>query len=420
MKRLFLIAVISMAVISLGFARGGQQQTTTGGRQNVDFWYLWGGDEGQLIEQIISAYNRSQSTYNVIGLSVPDQAKIITAISGGTGPDVTDDFHSNAPLYADEQIAEPLDRYITRDNLDTSRFVRSAYDLMRYNGRIYMLPLSVNINVLYYNKDLLARAGVTTLPRTLEDVQRIGRETTIVQNNQITQLGSCLVSGPDWVYSYTFANGTNFGSVGNLTPSNTGFRRVLDYIASEVAAFGSNAVNNFVTSGMSNIYSPQDPFLQGRQVFRVEGAWFYNMAKDAGINFDIMPVPGAASVGGEGYSFLGCSTMFIPTTARNKDGGWDFTKYITFDDGAKLFSTLKGDVPALTALATDRDVINVAPHMATYLQVVSRGTMIGLPLFTGSQEYSKAIMDAVTAVRLGGSVDRAIADMEAAVARIGR
>ena len=417
-KALILFTIICLAGPIFLFAGGGQQSGAAS--KEVNFWYLWGGEEGAYIEQIITAFNRSQSAYTAIGLSVPDQVKIITAISGGTGPDVTDDFHHNAPLYATEQIAEPLDAYISRDNLDTSKFVRNAYDLMKFNGKVYMLPLSVNINALYYNKDLLARAGITTLPRTLEDLQRMGQDLTIVQNGQITQLGSPLVSVGDWIYAFTYANGTNFGSVGNLTPNNSGFRKVLEYIASQVSAFGANPLNDFVTTGMSNIYSPQDPFFQGKQAFRIEGAWFYNMAKDAGVNFDTMPIPGSASVGGSGYTFLGCSTMFIPTTSKNKDGAWDFTKYITYGDGAKLFITLKGDCPALSALTTDRDVVSAAPHFNTYLDVVSRGTMIGLPLFTGAQEYSKAIGDAVTAVRLGGSVDRALTDMEAAVSRIGR
>jgi len=419
MKKSIVLFVIFSLLISVSlFAAGGAQQAP-GGRQTVNFWYLWGGDEAGLIEKVIDSYNKSQSKYTVVGLSTPDQAKIITGISGGNGPDVTDDFHHNAPLYADEQIALPLDEYIVRDKLDTSKFVKNAYDLMKYNGKIYMLPLSVNIDALYYNKDLLAKAGITTLPKTLEELMQMGHDTTIAQGGQITQLGSNLVSVQDWIYAYTYANGTNFGSVGNLTPNNAGFRKVLDYIASEVAAFGSTPLNNFITSGMSNIYSPQDPFFQGKQVFRIEGAWFYNMCKSAGVNFDIMPIPGAKSVGGTGYTFLGCSTMFIPTTTKNKEGAWDFVKYITYGDGAKVFITLKGDCPALQALSTDKDVVNAAPHFKTYLDIVSNGTMIGLPLFTGAQEYSKAILDAVTNVQLGGAVDKAMTDLQAAVARIG-
>ena len=417
-KMLILFTIICLTGPFFLFAGGGGQQSGAANKE-VNFWYLWGGEEGAYIEQIIAAYNKSQDKYHAVGLSVPDQAKVITAISGGTGPDTTDDFNTSAPLYAAEQIAEPLDAFIAKDNLDISKFNKSAYELVKYNGKVYMLPLSINVSVLYYNKDILAKAGITAPPKTLEELQKMERDLTIVQNGEITQLGGNFIGG-DYVWAYTYANGTNFGTVGNLTPNNAGFRKVLDYIASMVSAFGSNAFNNFITSGEANIYSPQDPFLAGKQAFRSDGAWLFNMAKDAGVNFDIMPIPASSSVGGSVSTLMGLSTMYVPTTAKNKDGGWDFTKYITYGEGAKMFITLKGDVPALTALTTDRDVVNIAPHFRTYLDIVSGNSMIGLPLYTGSQEYTKAISDAAEAVRLGTPIDRAIADMEATVARIGR
>ena len=51
---------------------------TSGDRETVNFWYLWGGDEAGYIEQIIDAYNQSQDKYQVVGLSTPDQQKVIT------------------------------------------------------------------------------------------------------------------------------------------------------------------------------------------------------------------------------------------------------------------------------------------------------------------------------------------------------
>lgn len=92
-------------------------------REIIDFWYLWSGD-GESgagnIESIIDAYNESQDKYEVVGLSVPDQQKIITAISGGNGPDITDAFATDVPSYAEEGIALALDELIAADGLDLS------------------------------------------------------------------------------------------------------------------------------------------------------------------------------------------------------------------------------------------------------------------------------------------------------------
>lgn len=60
-------------------SEGGTKQTQ---RETVNFWYLWGGEEAKIIEEIISQYNSSQDKYEVVGTSTPDQQVIITAISG--------------------------------------------------------------------------------------------------------------------------------------------------------------------------------------------------------------------------------------------------------------------------------------------------------------------------------------------------
>ena len=78
---------------------GSGEKSSNGEREKISFWYLWGGDEAKLIEQMITAYNKSQDKYEVVGTSTPDQQVIITAISGGQGPDITDDFGGNVPKY---------------------------------------------------------------------------------------------------------------------------------------------------------------------------------------------------------------------------------------------------------------------------------------------------------------------------------
>ncbi len=378
-------------------------------REKVNFWYLWGGDEAKIIEEIIAAYNASQDKYEVIGLSTPDQQKIITAISGGQGPDVTDDFGGSIPKYAAENIAMPLDDFISAENFDTSVYVDSAMELMKFNDKVYGLPLSVNVHALYYNKDLLAEAGITELPKTLEELMEMAIATTKVENGNVTQLGMPFVTDSYWYYCFTYANGGFFADKdGNLTPNNDGFKTTLEYLKKTVDKFGSDALNNYITSGVSKQYTAEDPFCKGTQVFRIDGPWFYNMAKDAGVNFDLMPLPGSEKAGGTGYSMMDTSIMYIPSTAKNKDGAWDFVKYITSGEGSRLFVTKKGDLPPTKALAQDEEVINMSPAAKVYLDVLNQNHCYALPQMEAGVEYDKAIKMATEAVRLGSSVEDAL------------
>lgn len=409
-----MIVLLMLILVSGSLWSAGTKEATSSGKQKVDFWYLWGGDEAKLIEEIIAEYNKSQDRYEVVGLSAPDQQKIITAISGGQGPDVTDDFGSSIPKYAAEEIAMPLDDLIERDKLDISTMAASAVENQMFEGKIYGLPISINVYALFYNKDLLAASGVSKLPETLEELMALSDTLTKKSGENITQMGGPFVPAIYyWPYSFTYAHGTYFGSNdgSTLTPDNSGFRSILEFTARQVAKWGKDSFNNYVTSGASAVYTPQDPFLQGTQVFRMDGPWFYNMAQDAGINFGVMPLPGTKAMGGDGYSLLDTSNVYIPTTAKNKEGAWDFVKYMTVGEGAKHFVVKKGDLPALLKLTSDPEVISAAPSNEVFLSVVAKNNYYSLPQFSETALYQKHIQDAITDVMLGTSVDKALSDL---------
>lgn len=383
-------------------------QTANTERQKVNFWYLWGGDEGKIIEKIITAYNESQDKYEVVGLSTPDQQKILTAISGGDGPDIVDDFGGSVPKYASEGIAMPLDDFMTAENFDKSLYVDAALAQQVYEGKTYALPISTNVFALYYNKDILEQAGITELPKTLEELIQMSEQTTKMDGDKVQILGSPFVTDSYWYYCYTYAMGGSFGaSADSLTPDNDAFLSVLNYGKSQADKFGADAISNFITSGNSKRYTPEDPFCTGNQTFRIDGPWFYAIAKSAGVNFDIMPLPGSAAQGGDGYSMVDTSMVYIPATAKSPEGAWDFAKYISSGAGAEIFVKEKGDLPAAKALTTDESVVNSKPHYKVYLDIINKNKMYSLPPMSGSSVYDQNLRQAVSSVLLGNSVEDA-------------
>lgn len=388
-------------------------------RQKVDFWYLWGGEEGKIIEKIIAAYNESQDKYEVIGLSTPDQQKILTAISGGNGPDIVDDFGGSVPKYASEGIAMPLDDFISAENFDKSVFVDAALAQQVYDGKTYALPISTNVFALYYNKDILVQAGITELPKTLEELMQMSEQTTKMNGKEVEILGSPFITDSYWYYCYTYAMGGSFGaSADSLTPDNDAFLAVLNYAKSQSDKFGSDAITNYITSGNAKRYTPEDPFCTGKQTFRIDGPWFYSIANDAGVNFDIMPLPGSGAKGGDGYSMIDTSMVYIPTTAKEPEGAWDFAKYISSGAGAEIFVKEKGDLPAAKALTTDESVINSRPHYKVYLDIINKNQMFSLPPMSGSAIYDQNLKQAVSSVLLGSSVEDAKAQLLQSMATV--
>ncbi len=387
-----------------------------GDREVVNFWYLWGGDEAAYLEQIIEAYNQSQDRYEVVGLSTPDQQKVITGISGGDGPDITDDFGSNVPKYAEQNIAMALDDYIAADGLDVSDiFVDGTMDQQMYDGKVYAFPISSNVYALYYNKDLLAAAGYEEPPKTMEELQEMTAKLTTVENGTITQIGAPLIPSYYWWSNMTYASGETFGAAGALTVDNEGFKKALGWLEGYIAEFGTDVVNSYVTSGQSKINSAQDPFLAGEQALRIDGTWFYKMAEDAGLNFGLTMIPAYESQGDQTYSSLETSNFYIPSTAKNPDGAWDFLKYITIGDGAKMFITLKGDLPAVKSLLEDPEVAAGSDAYDVYLKVLADSTLVVMPTVLDSATFTTALNTAIDEVMLGGSAEDAVKEAQAAV-----
>lgn len=396
-----------------------EEESSSSDREVVNFWYLWGGDEAAYLEQIIEAYNQSQDKYEVVGLSTPDQQKVITGISGGDGPDITDDFGSSIPNYAEQNIAMALDDYIAQDGLDVNEiFVDGTMAQQTYNGKIYAFPISSNVFALYYNQDLLEAAGYTEPPKTMEELQEMASKLTTVDNGTITQFGAPLVPTTYWWTNMTYSNGDTFGEAGAITADNEGFTKALSWLESYVAEFGSDAVNSYVTSGQSKINSAQDPFLAGEQALRIDGTWFYKMAEEAGINFGLTLIPAYEAQGDKTYSALDTSNFYIPSTAKNPDGAWDFLKYITMGDGAKMFITLKGDLPAVKSLLEDSDVASSSAAYDVYLKVLSDSTLVSMPSLLDGSGLSTALNSAIDSVMLGGSAEEAVKEAQDTVADI--
>lgn len=394
-------------------------QTSSGDRETVNFWYLWGGDEADYIEQIIDAYNQSQDKYEVVGLSTPDQQKVITGISGGDGPDISDDFGSSIPNYAEQNIAMPLDDYLEADGIDVNEtFIEGSMDQQTYNGKVYALPISANVNALYYNKDILSAAGYDEPPATMEELQEMSFDLTKVEDGTITQFGAPLIPTSYWWENFVFANGDDFGEAGSLNADNEGFVKALTWLQEYVAEFGSDTVNSYVTSGQSKVNSSQDPFLTGEQALRIDGPWFYKMAEDAGINFGLVMLPSYESQGDKTYSLLDTSNFYIPSTAKNPDGAWDFLKYITMGDGAKMFITLKGDLPALKSLLDDPDVANSSESYDVFLKVLSDSTLVTMPNLLDSTTFDTALQTAIDTVMLGGDAEEAVKEAQETVSGI--
>lgn len=392
-------------------------------KTEVSFWYLWGGTEGEYVEELIAEFNASQELYEVKGLSVPDMQKIIVAISSGEGPDVTDNFSNNTASYAEKGMLLPLDEYIERDNYDISDFVPAALEGGRYDGKLYALPINVNFNMMFYNKALLAEAGLDGPPKTEEELLDYAIKLTKTNDD-----GTLKVMGfPDYpnVYytnSMAYAMGGDFISEDGktLTPDNEGMRKAIELMQAYRSEFGADNVVKFNSS--AQYLDATDPFIQGNQAIRFDGPWFGHTVKNVlkkDIDYGVAPYPAPAGKpelagGGE----VSSSTFFIPSNAKNKEGAWAFLSWLMAKENMIKFNDKFANLPARTSAYDDPSLQDI-PDFQAFAEAAKSPNLKSFPTFGEQGTYGKIITDEFElAVNGRKTAEEAMAAMKAKSANL--
>ena len=333
-------------------ADGGKPESgaSTEGKEKVVLWHLWAGAEAGYIDDAVAVYNARSDKYYVEALSVPDAQKIMVAIQSGNGPDVVSNFSSNVGSFASKGIMLPLDAYVEKNQTDLSDFIPVTLESCKFDGKLYAMPCGMNLMALFYNKTLLADAGYTEPPKTMEEMYEMAVATTKVNpDGTIDVLGYPDFPGVYYMDYFAAALGGGWYDENGLPmpADNKGNLMALEYAVKYREKFGVDNVSRFSSSG--KYLDPTDPFIAGKQTFRVDGNWMgqniHEIAKadiDYGCTF--IPYP-AGHEEMQGRNLATSSIFFIPANTKVPDGAYDFLTFITSAEGTMIHSVSHNGFP---------------------------------------------------------------------------
>ena len=128
-------------------------------------------DEANL-RPIIQAYRQFRPNVTIRFVEreiVTYEQDVLNALAAGAGPDIFSIHNDWLPRYLDKLVPAPETLFTAREISDTFVDVTRT-DLIDSAGRLYALPLSVDVLALYYNRDLLGSANIAQPPRSWEEV----------------------------------------------------------------------------------------------------------------------------------------------------------------------------------------------------------------------------------------------------------
>src|SRR6059058_482747 len=161
-----------------------------------------------------------------------DPTRFLVSVAGGMPPDLILFDRYAVSEWAARGAFTKLDDFVARESTNPApdairpeNFYKSCWDEVVYENPttgerdIYGIPERVDDRALFYNKDLLKRAGFVDAngeaqpPRNWEELEQMAVKLTEHDvRGRITQLGFAPNFGNAWLYLYSWMNGGRFMS----------------------------------------------------------------------------------------------------------------------------------------------------------------------------------------------------------------
>lgn len=449
--RLFIAFVF---IASLFVFSGCMKSSNPDYRVNLEIWGVF--DSSDSLEKIAGEYRKINPHIGEVKYRkfTVDSYKndLIDALASGQSPDIFWINNTWTPSFKDK--VEPAFDWLTNESEFRNNFVDVVVNDFLVDKKIYAVPLSVDSLALYYNKDALNSAGITTPPKTWEEFNECIRKITrIDQNDNIIQAGAALGTAyninrsTDILGLLMFQNGVKMT---NDEKNEVILNKVVNLSNGQTAKGGENALEFYTQFARRNssvyTWNPRmhysiDAFYEGTAAMMINYSWQYSTIKNKNskLNFAVTTIPQVSANSPVNYAnYWGMAVSKnkilsqgqkakLPENGLNESNynkartyeAWQFLKYLTFKNNGSitLYNSLNGNQanfavvndPAETYLtdtgkpAARRDLIEKQkndPILGPFVY----GNLIAKSWYQWNpEETEKILAEAVNSVNLGRS-----------------
>lgn len=284
-QRVLLLIILGLIILPIGGCLSEQQVVSLASKQGtaaaaepikITFWNINTTDERQIQwEKSIQSFNESQALIQVIPYFYEIEAyknKLSVAMMSGKLPDLFYYWTGEPFKYmVDSQIVADLTEMIEAQSGLADQFYRGALHSAQYYDRIYGIPISQNQVLLWYNKDVFAKLGLSP-PATWDELIYIIEE---LQNNQIDPIA---VSGKErWPLLHWYAYLSN--RIGGASPFERAVKGAGDFTEPsfvEAALLFRELIDRkaFIPGFLGlDLAAAEEAFINGEAALYLQGDW---------------------------------------------------------------------------------------------------------------------------------------------------
>ena len=321
------------------------------------FWAM--GREGEVVVDLVREFERAHPGIRVNVQQLPWTAaheKLLTAFAGGTTPDICQLGNTWIPEFVALKALEPLDRYVaTSSVVQADDYFGGIWDTNRVDGSLYGVPWYVDTRLLFYQRDLLLRAGFSAPPRSWQEWKqmldavakegRADRHAILLPLNESEPLLALALQQDEPLLR-------EGGRWGNFRSH--GFRRALAFYLEMFQRGWAPLLSN---AAVSNVWTA---FGRGDFSFYVSGPWNIGELKRRlppaqQDTWMTAPLPGPT---GPGASTAGGSSLVVFRSSRHRAAAWQLVEFLSQPSVQRRFHTLTGDLPPRRATWNDGALVD--------------------------------------------------------------
>jgi len=311
------------------------------------FWAI--GGEGAAVEELLLPFRKEQPALRLQIEKLPFSAaheKLLTAFAGDSTPDIAQLGNTWIAELAALGALEPLQPWVDAIGLPSADYFEGVWRTNLIGGQLYGVPWYVDTRLLFYRRDLLARAGFASMPgdwpgvvKALQALQRHGTPHPLLLPLTEPEPLLALALQQD---EPLLRDGDRYGNF-----RGAGFQRALRFYLDR---FASGEAPYLTGNEIQNMWQE---FGRGTFAAFISGPWNIGeldrrlppAMKDS---WGTAPMPrfaNGAGADGPGASTAGGSSLVVFRRSQRKPDALKLLAYLSRPEVQLRFHALTGDLP---------------------------------------------------------------------------
>jgi len=397
------LTVVLILVLVSGFGCRGLSQEQLAAVQpvNLEYWTVF--NDVALLQQFVNEYRQQNHSYiniNIRQVRVEEFDRLfVNALADEVAPDIVSLHARWLRQYQNRLLAMPPSVRVASvfikgkyqpetvvtvsNNLMPTRnsikrdFITTVGDDVINGESVYGLPLAADTLALYYNKELLDKAGVPVPPATwtefteaVKKATRYDRDGNIIQSGVAMGTGNNIDNAADILIALMAQNGVTVARGGVVSFANGLDRSNPAHPALEAMRFYTDFAQptKDVYAWNAKMNNALEEFARGKSVFYVGYAYDRPRIQARGPQLEIEAVPLPQLNPAVPGNVANYWVEAVVKKTKNPNEAWDFIRFMTTAENIKRYTEATGQPSPLRAqIAAQQDNPNLAPFAAQIL-----------------------------------------------------